>query len=197
MKNIANTLETIIQTFMHNSFFVLFLLAILWIIQIISHMNHKKLNRLGLIPRHIKGLRGIIFMPFLHGDFNHLFFNSIPFFVLANLVLIHGRAMFYIVSLSIMLIGGILIWLFGKRGIHIGASSLVMGYFGYLLANAYFQLNAMTVILAIICLYYFGGLVLSLFPSEKHVSWEGHLFGCVAGIFVAKSLPTILLKIFI
>lgn len=195
MENLADTLETIINTFVHNSFFVLFLLAILWIIQIFNHMTNKSLNRLGLIPRYAKGLKGIIFMPFLHGDFNHLFFNSIPFFVLANLVLMQGKAMFYAISLGIMFVGGILIWLFGKKGIHIGASSLVMGYFGYLLANAYLRINAMTIILAIICLYYFGGLVLSLFPGKKHVSWEGHVFGCLAGILVANSLPTLLVKI--
>ena len=101
--------------------------------------------------------------------------------------------MFYYISGTITVLSGFLIWLFGRRGIHIGASSLIMGYFGYLLAKAYFNVTATTIVLAGFCLFYFGGLFLSLFPgAKKNVSWEGHVFGFVSGIFVSYYLPTLL-----
>ena len=103
-----------------------------------------------------------------------------------------GVLTFYIVSIFVIVVGGFLLWLFGKRGIHIGASTLIMGYFGFLLAEAYFQLNATTIILAFICLYYFGGLVLALFPGKKHISWEGHVCGFIAGIGIAYLYPIII-----
>lgn len=193
MEAIANAIQLIINSFIYNSKIALTWLAILWLCQIFNRMLRYVPNYLGIVPRTAIGLRGIIFSPFLHGDFNHLFFNSIPFFVLANLVLMRGTLAFYVVSVFVIIVGGFLLWIIGKRGIHIGASTLIMGYFGYLLAEAYFQVNATTVILALICLYYFGGLVLALFPGKKHISWEGHLCGFIAGIMVAYSYPILII----
>lgn len=189
MDKLAQALDLVILSIKHNSLFVLKLLMILWVFHIFNWLTHYRLNRLGILPRTFVGLRGIIFSPLLHGDFNHLFFNSVPFFVLSNLVLLNGRTVFYVVSLFIIISGGFAIWLFAKRAIHIGASTLIMGYFGYLLAEAYFQFTAVTIIVAIVALYYFGGLVLSLFPGKKHISWEGHVFGFAAGIGAAYLSP--------
>jgi membrane associated rhomboid family serine protease len=131
-------------------------------------------------------LTGIFFAPFLHHDFNHLFFNSVPFFILTNLVLLHGQLNFYICSLIIICGGGLGVWLFGRRAVHIGASGLIMGYFGYLLAEAYYNLSAITIILAVLALYYFGGLIFALIPgARKDVSFSGHLFGFLSGVLAA------------
>lgn len=189
MDQIAVTLQTIILSIKQNTIFVLGLIALLFLITIINRLLGNRLNYLGIIPRTTRGLIGIFFSPFLHRDFNHLFFNSIPLFVLANLVLLNGRTAFYIVSVMIIILSGLGIWLIGRRAIHIGASSLIMGYFGYLLFNAYFSINTMTIILSALCIYYFGGLVANLFPGEKDVSWEGHVLGFLAGILTAYWYP--------
>ena len=97
----------------------------------------------------------------------------------------NGWDLFVATSLSISLISGILVWIVGRPGIHIGASALVMGYWGYLLFSAYHQPGMHTWLLAAICIYYFGGLITNLAPTEKGVSWEGHLCGCTAGILTA------------
>jgi membrane associated rhomboid family serine protease len=178
-------------TAMHgNLLFSLKMIGVLWTIHVVNRITQYNLNSLGIRTRSLKGLPGIIFAPFLHGDFNHLFFNTVPLFVLSDLVLLEGTVIFYTVSLAITILSGSLTWLFGKRGIHIGASGLIMGYFGYLLAKAYFHITGTTIVLAGICLYYFGGLLLSVFPgAKKNVSWEGHIFGFLSGIFVAYYLP--------
>ena len=192
-ENIATEIHQLILAMKINTVFALELVSILWFIHIINCMMQYRLNVLGIRSRKLSGLPGIIFAPLLHGDFNHLFFNTIPLFVLSALILPEGRITFYYVSGTITILSGFLIWLFGRRGIHIGASSLIMGYFGYLLAKAYFHVTATTIILAGFCLFYFGGLFLSLFPgAKKNVSWEGHVFGFASGIFISYYLPTIL-----
>jgi membrane associated rhomboid family serine protease len=158
------------------------ILAGFWVIFLIDALLHYRLNYLGILPRTLPGLVGIIFYTFLHGNFNHLFFNSLPLFVLTTFMLLFGLEHFIVVSISIIVISGLLTWLFGRRAIHIGASSLVLGYWSYLLATAYFQPSILTIPVAVICVYYFGGLALNLFPSEEKVSWEGHVFGFLAGI---------------
>jgi membrane associated rhomboid family serine protease len=191
---IATEIQHLIIAMQVNTLFALELVGILWLIHINNCIMQYRLNVLGIRPRTLSGLPGIMFSPLLHGDFNHLFFNTIPLFVLSDLILPEGKIIFYYVSGTITLLSGSLLWLFGRRGIHIGASSLIMGYFGYLLAKAYFNLTATTIVLAGFCLYYFGGLFLSLFPgAKKNVSWEGHVFGFLSGIFTSYYLPTILI----
>ncbi len=191
MQHLISDLQHIISSVHHNIPFVLFLVGILWLINLVNLILGYRLNLLGICPRTYHGLIGIFFTPFLHSNFGHLFFNSIPLFVLANLVLIQGYKTFYLISIAIIIISGLAIWLFGKPGIHVGASALIMGYFGYLLANAYYQLTATTIILAILCLYYLSGLFFALIPTgEKGISWEGHVFGFLAGILVAYLSPS-------
>lgn len=193
LDNLATELQQLIISMQANMPFALKLVGVLWAIHIINFLTQYHLSALGIRPRTFIGLSGIVFSPMLHNNFNHIFFNSVPFLVLSDLILAEGRVVFYCVSGSIIVLSGLLIWLFGRRGIHIGASSLIMGYFGYLLSQAYFNLNATTVVLAGFCIYYFGSLFLSLFPgARKNVSWDGHIFGFLSGIFTSYYLQQIL-----
>lgn len=158
------------------------IIAGLWLIYFINLLLGGRLNILGIYSRHPLGLIGIFFSPFLHSNFNHLFFNSIPLFVLINFMLLDGLQTFIRVSIIIILLSGLGTWLFGRKAIHIGASSVIMGYWSYLLLSAYKNPTVLSLVLALVCLYYFGGLLFSLFPSEEKVSWEGHVFGFLAGI---------------
>lgn len=188
--------NNLLRTAQHNFWFVATLVGILWGIHIINALLGYRLNWWGIYPRHARGLIGIIFSPFLHRDINHLLLNSVPLFVLLLLLPLglgtdplHYK--FYVVTVLIVIIGGFLLWLVGRRGIHIGASSLVMGYWGFLLANAYWQRTALAILLAVLCLYYLGGLVVSLFPSSQRVSWEGHVCGFLGGAVSAYSWPIV------
>jgi membrane associated rhomboid family serine protease len=189
MGRINSSLQVLINTIVDNGGLLLVLILGLWGIQIINKLMSYRLNYFGIIPRTPIGLVGIFLSPFLHGDNNHLFLNTIPLLVLACLVLTGGQTLFWQVSLSIILISGVLIWLLGRKAIHIGASSLIMGYWGYLIVNAYHNPGPLAFILAGVCVYYFGGLLFGLFPSQKSVSWEGHLFGCLAGIITNYIFP--------
>lgn len=183
MNNLLEQLITFMSLMKNSVPLTLQLLSIFWGVFMLSFLMGYRLNILGIYPRHVWGLPGILCSPFLHGDFNHLFFNSIPLFVLINFILATGGLAYLIhMSFIIILVSGLGVWLFGRKGIHVGASSLIMGYFSDLLANAYQHPSINTIILAIIILYYFGGFLLDLFPREERVSWEGHLFGFLAGL---------------
>ena len=183
MNNFIYEFENLFALIKANQYIVLYAIGIIWLIQIINFILGYRLNILGIYPRKIPGLIGIVFAPFLHGSFNHLFFNTIPLYVLANFVLLGGIDKLYCVTCLVVLVSGFLVWCFSRSGIHVGASALIMGYFGFLATNAYYHANVMSILLIIVSLYYFGGLVSSLLPSlEKNVSWEGHIFGFGAGI---------------
>lgn len=137
---------------------------------------------LGIYPRKLWGLPGIFLAPFLHANFNHLFFNSIPLIVLSNFILMNGLHFFLVVSLAITVMSGFLIWCFAKPGIHLGASGVITGYWSFLVYNIYQQGTLTAILLGAVCIYYFAGIFLGIFPREKEVSWEGHLFGLLAGI---------------
>ena len=82
----------------------------------------------------------------------------------------------------IIVLEGIMVWLFARKGNHIGASGLIAGYFSYLLIHSYMSSTILSISLGIVILYYFGGILLSIFPTAAKISWEGHLFGIIAGI---------------
>lgn len=161
----------------------LYILGILWAINIVNcSLFRSRLNVLGIYPRNLLGLFGIFFAPIFHHDFSHLLFNSIPLFVLGLALLVQSIDIFIWVTLFVTIVGGFAVWLFGRKAIHIGASGLISGYFGYILVNAYLAPSLITILLALLVLYYFGSILLGILPQEDEISWESHLLGFLAGI---------------
>ncbi|AFZ36164.1 Rhomboid family protein [Stanieria cyanosphaera PCC 7437] len=161
--------------------------ALFWLIEILDFFVFRgKLDRFGIQPHNIIGLRGILFAPFLHGGFSHLIANTIPFLTLGWLTMLQETSDFYIVSIATMLVGGLGVWLFGAPGsIHIGASLLIYGYLGFLLLRGYFQKNLPSIVLSIVVFFLYGGLLWGVLPSRIGISWQGHLFGFVGGAIAA------------
>ncbi len=182
MKTLMITFSDTIAAMQAHLALVLGFLLLLWGIQLINFLLGYRLNILGIYPRHLFGIPGIFCSPFLHANSTHLFFNSIPLFFLASLVLTFGETMFYQISLFIIIAGGALVWLFGRKGIHVGASGLIMGYLGFVLTQAYFTQSPFALVLGALGIYYCGGLLLNLLPQEVRTSWEGHVFGFAAGV---------------
>ncbi|MBL7479956.1 rhomboid family intramembrane serine protease [Legionella bononiensis] len=182
INELGSSLDLIIIQTQNNSRTLGIILLIPWSVFFISHFITKRILLLGIIPRHLRGLPGIICAPLLHANFNHIFFNSIPLLVLSNFILINGLYYYLVVTFFITVLSGLAIWCFAKPGLHIGASALITGYWGFLISNIYQQGTLTTVILGLVSLYYFAGIFFGIFPREKGVSWEGHLFGLLAGL---------------
>ncbi len=154
----------------------------IWLFNLLHWALGSPLMVLGIRPRRFSGLIGILFCPLLHQNFNHLFFNSIPLFVLGLILLTESLHTFLAISALIAVLGGLGVWLLARSARHIGASGLISGYFGYVLILAYFKPNYTTVFVAGLVFYYFGSILLGLFPREARVSWESHLYGFLSGL---------------
>lgn len=190
LNEINSSLNIIIAQTKINSSYLIDIFMIIWGVFFINLLLGKRLLFLGIIPRNILGIPGIFCAPFLHADFNHLFFNTIPLLVMSNFILVDGINYFLAVTTYIMITSGILTWIFAKPGIHVGASSVITGYWALLISNIYQQGTITAIILGFICIYYFIGIFYSLFPGKKGVSWEGHVFGLIAGIIVSYTQHT-------
>ena len=159
------------------------LLAILWGLEIADQLVlGESLDSYGIKPRAWIGLRGIVLAPFLHGGFWHLTANTVPLFILGWFVMLHGTTMFFEVSVMVMILGGLGTWLIGaSNSVHIGASGLVFGYFGFLVLRGYFERSLGSILIAVVVGSLYGGLLWGILPSRPGVSWEGHLCGFVGG----------------
>jgi len=181
-ESLSSSLGTIVSQTKDNLPMLGIICLILWASFILTLTTGRAILMLGIRPRHLTGLPGIFLSPLLHADFNHIFFNTIPLLVLSNFILINGLSYYLQVTFWITLLSGTAIWLFAKPGLHVGASGLITGYWSFLVCNMYQNFNATTVILGLVSVYYFAGIFFGIFPSEKGVSWEGHLFGLLAGV---------------
>ena len=156
-------------------------------LQLLNVVTGYSLMAFGLIPRTVQGLFGILSSPFLHASFAHLSANLIAFVILGSLVIIEGVNRFIAVSAIIILLGGLLVWLFGFSGVHVGASGWVFGLWAYLLSRAWFHRSWGNLLTAAVVALLYGGLVVGFLPRQG-VSFEGHLFGALAGFIAAKVL---------
>ncbi len=164
--------------------------GLMWGLEIIDQfLLDNSLNSLGIRPRSLSGLWGILFAPFLHGNFVHLIGNTVPFLVLGWLVMLREISDFFVVTITTLLIGGLGVWLFAAPGtVHIGASGLVFGYLGYLLLRGYFERSAVAVFFSVLVGVLYGSLIWGIFPAQLGISWQGHLFGFGGGALAARLL---------
>lgn len=151
------------------------------------------LHVLGITPRTIYGILGVIFAPILHGNVAHFVMNAFPFFCLSLLMIAPLGIQDYCLTLiSISLISGALIWLLARPGTHIGASAMITGMFSWLVYNSYLNPSPLSTVILMIVLFYFGSIIVGIIPSDQMISWEGHLMGLIAGIIVALYQPLIM-----
>jgi len=163
-------------------------LAVMWGIEVIDSVAlNDELQRNGLRPRHREGLDGILWGPFLHSDFGHIASNSVPFLGLGGLVAVRGRRYWAWVTSAAIILGGGLTWVLAGDGNHVGASGVVFGYFGAILGAAVFERHVRALGAALIALGFYSSLIAGLVPQDA-ISWEGHLFGLIAGLIVARVL---------
>ncbi|PWK62907.1 membrane associated rhomboid family serine protease [Roseicyclus mahoneyensis] len=165
--------------------------ALLWAVQLVNWITGYGLNpAFGLIPRQVSGLDGVIAMPLLHASFAHLMANTPPLLVMGGLLLATTTRALLAVNALVIGLGGGLVWLFASSAIHIGASGLVFGWFGFLVARGLVDRSPVTLGAALVVGVLYGSLLWGVLPGQAGVSWEAHLFGAVAGAVAAFLVRT-------
>ncbi|HET6318555.1 MAG TPA: rhomboid family intramembrane serine protease [Chloroflexota bacterium] len=164
--------------------------ALAWVLEIVDQVVFgESLDRFGIRPRDVSALWGILVAPLLHGGWAHLATNTVPFVVLAWLVMLRRVRDFFIVTALVIVGGGLGVWLIAAPNtVHIGASGVIFGYVGYLLARGYFERSLWSVLVALVVAGVYGGALFGLLPGQPGVSWEGHLTGFVSGVGSGKLL---------
>ena len=160
--------------------------AVLWVLELVNGAYGHPLNVFGIQPRDLGHLPGMLIWPLLHADLAHLAMNTTPLALMGFFVALRGSRVFMQATIVIAVLAGFGVWVFGRPGIHIGASGLVFGYFGFLVAVGIYEKSLAAIAIASFTLFYYGGLIFGVLPSDSFVSWEGHLFGLMAGVYAAR-----------
>jgi membrane associated rhomboid family serine protease len=149
-------------------------------------------NFLGINPRKVTGLPGIVLGPFIHSNLKHLFNNSIPLLVLSTALFYFYRNLRWKVLIYGLLLGGLITWLIGRPAVHIGASGVVYMLAAFLFFKGIFSKQYQLTALSLVVVFLYGGLLWYLLPIDPKISWEGHTAGFVVGLafaFFFKEVP--------
>jgi len=162
------------------------IVAVPWLVHFLNLIIPLDLRIYGLRPRHIDGLRGIAFTPFLHGGFDHLIANTGALLILLVVSLTFSRKLTFTALSIILILGGGLVWLFGAGNtVHIGASGIIFGLIGFLMFLGIFRGELKALIFSTVIFLLYGGALFSLLYYIPGISWTGHFFGFVAGVLAA------------
>ena len=163
---------------------ILILVALIWIVEVVNLFLGHRLVSFGILPRSFTGLIGIPLAPMLHSGFWHAVSNTVPLLILGALTLAGGKRMFWETTVNVTLLSGALVWIFAREAYHVGASGLVFGYFGVIMARAYIDRSITAIAIAVVTVMAYGGLFWGILPLRSYVSFESHLFGLIAGFVV-------------
>ncbi len=163
------------------------LVFFMWLIYTIQNMFHLDLSMFGILPRTFIGLIGIFTATLVHGNLLHLVSNTIPLMFLGWTLFFFyeriGSRVFIIAYFGT----NIMVWLFARPSIHIGASGLVYAIASFLVFFGLFRKDFKSLIISIAIIFFYGGLVYGLFPNQPGVSWESHVFGVLVGLLLAMN----------
>ncbi|WP_319503171.1 rhomboid family intramembrane serine protease [uncultured Draconibacterium sp.] len=173
------------KIFFHSLLFPALFVLLLWLVKIVELTSGLSFVEFGIFPRHINGLQGILFSPFIHSDFSHLISNSLPFFILGFMLIYFYRRISYRIFFLLYILSGISTWLMGREAWHIGASGVVYALAAFHFVSGIIRSDVRLLTLSAIVVFLYGGLVWGLLPIRPEISWEGHLSGAIFGVALA------------
>lgn len=166
-------------------YYVLAVLGMLSAVEVINLFSGRLLNQFSIIPRELSHIGYIFTSPWLHATLTHFVSNIVPFAVLSFLLMEFGLKRYLLVSLLLVLMTGLLVWVFAREARHLGASGILYGYFGYLLLAGLLSKRVWLAVISVLVLVLYGSMIWGVLPSQPYISWESHLFGFISGIILA------------
>ena len=176
------------KRFLSSIIFPTLLVAAMWLVKVAELAFDTRFAFLGILPREVSGLTGIITAPFIHGDLAHLSANSIPIWVLTSMLFYFYKPIAWKTFFMIYVITGVWVWFWGRQSYHIGASGVVYGLASFLFFSGLFRKDNRLLAITFLVAFLYGSLVWGIFPEifpEKNISWESHLMGLLSGVVLA------------
>jgi membrane associated rhomboid family serine protease len=165
------------------------IVALMWLIEVINTLDSNKLDGDGIWARDFGRLWGILTAPFLHVSFAHLIANTVPFVFMGLIIALRGAARLALVTLIVILVGGLGTWLIApSNSPTVGASGVVFGYATYLLARGLFDRSVLELLTGAVVGVVWGGALLSSLVPQYGISWQGHACGAIGGVVAAYVL---------
>ncbi|MDR2013976.1 MAG: rhomboid family intramembrane serine protease [Rhodanobacter sp.] len=161
------------------------LVAGIWIVWIGAWLFGWPLDDLGIEPRRLHGLIGVLTAPLAHASFEHLMSNTLPVGLLATLTLYCYPRAARIALPMIWLLSGAAVWLFARDSVHVGASGIAHGLMLFLFVMGLLRRDRLAVVTSLVVFFLYGGMLLSVLPGEVHISFEYHLAGALSGLLAA------------
>jgi membrane associated rhomboid family serine protease len=164
--------------------------ALLWIVFLITNYTTINVTKFGILPRDVRGLPGILTSIFIHGNLEHIVSNSLPLIVLGMLLFFFYKKIAKQSFVWIWIISGVWLWIGGRNSesyatYHIGASTLIYGLATFLFFSGVFRKHKRLMVVSALVVFLYGSIMWGMFPFKNEISWEGHLFGALAGLLVA------------
>ncbi|SOC57923.1 Rhomboid family protein [Ornithinimicrobium cerasi] len=164
---------------------VLVLVGLMWLSELLDLLTPLRLDGYGIRPRDPDGLVGVVLSPFLHLGLGHLVANTSGLLVLGALLAWTTRHL-WLVTAGVVLLGGLGVWLLGgPNTVVIGASGVVYGYAAFLAVYGFAARRLAPAMAGLFVVLVYGGLLWGVLPLREGVSWQGHLFGALAGVGLA------------
>jgi membrane associated rhomboid family serine protease len=162
------------------------IVALMWVVEVINTLDGNRLDADGIYPRNVGRLWAIFTAPFLHASFAHLISNTVPFVFMGLIIALRGAARVALVTLIVVVIGGLGTWLIAPaHSVTVGASGVVFGYAAYLLTRGLFNRSVLELLVGAVVGVVWGGALLTSLVPRYGISWQGHVAGAVGGVVAA------------
>ncbi len=161
------------------------MVLVMWFLKAIEYFFDLDLRTLGIFPRNTESLKGIFFSPFIHGSFDHLISNTVPFLLLGTAIFYFYRKMAYRIIFFSWILTGVAVWIGGRYSWHIGASGLVYAFASFLFFAGILNKERQLIAISLLVIFLYGGLIWGILPGQEGISWESHLFGFLSGFMFA------------
>ncbi len=162
------------------------IVAFMWAVEVVNTLDSNRLDGDGIYARDLGRLWGILTAPFIHGSFQHLIDNTIPFVFMGAIIAIAGIWRLAKVTLFVIVLGGLGTWLIApSNSVTFGASGVVFGYATYLFAIGFFERSWLDLLAGVLVGAVWGAALLASLVPHQGVSWQAHACGAVAGVLAA------------
>ncbi len=162
-------------------------ISICFALRLLESMNLFSFVELGIYPRHINGLQGVILAPLIHADWAHFGANSVSFFILASMLFYFYQGVALKAFIHIYLFSGLFVWILGRESWHVGASGLIYGFGSFLFFSGLIRNHIPLMAISLFVIFMYGSMVWGMFPLKVNLpySWEAHMGGVFFGLFFA------------